>query len=117
MNVERNQREQRIRDAVRQIPVGRVSSYGDVARLAGLARGAREVGRVLRELPADTDVPWHRVVNARGDIRLALDAPAGREQRDRLRAEGVRVERGRIAMKEFGWRVDADMLVWGLPPR
>ena len=117
MNAARAGREQRIRDAVRAIPAGRVASYGDVARLAGLPRGAREVGRVLRELPGDSDVPWHRVVNSRGEIRLALDSAAGREQRERLRAEGVTVDRGRIRMAEFGWRVDADLLVWGLPPR
>ncbi len=75
------------------------------------------MGRVLRELPGDSDVPWHRVVNSKGDIRLALDSPAGRTQRDRLRAEGVVVDRGRIAMATYAWRVDADLLVWGLPPR
>ena len=117
MTPERAQREQNIRDAVCQIPAGRVASYGDVAKLAGLPRGAREVGRVLRELPDGSDVPWHRVVNSKGDIRLALDSPAGRTQRDRLRAEGVVVDRGRIAMATYAWRVDADLLVWGLPPR
>ena len=117
MTPERAQREQNIRDAVCQIPAGRVASYGDVAKLAGLPRGAREVGRVLRELPDGSDVPWHRVVNSKGDIRLALDSPAGRTQRDRLRAEGVVVDRGRISMNTYAWRVDADLLVWGLPPR
>lgn len=117
MNEARAARERRIRDAVRAIPAGRVASYGDVARLAGLPRGAREVGRVLRELPDGSDVPWHRVVNSKGEIRLALDSPAGRAQRERLRAEGVVIDRDRIRMADYGWRVDADLLVWGLPPR
>ena len=117
MSVERAERERRIRDAVCRIPPGRVASYGDVGRLAGLARGAREVGRVLRGLPPDSGVPWHRVVNARGEIRLAADSAAGREQRARLRAEGVAVVRGRIRMADHALRVDADLLLWGQPPR
>jgi methylated-DNA-protein-cysteine methyltransferase-like protein len=60
----------RIYAVVRSIPRGRVATYGQVARLAGLANGARQVGYALHALPEHTAVPWHRVVNARGAISL-----------------------------------------------
>ena len=51
------------------------------ASLAGLPGRARQVGYALHAMPEDSTIPWHRVVNARGEIRLALDSPAGRAQR------------------------------------
>lgn len=71
------------------IPPGHVTSYGEVARRAGLPGYARYVCRVLRELPDRTATPWWRVIRADG--RLAMDAAsrAGREQRQRLRKEGL----------------------------
>ena len=110
---ERARREQRVRDAVLRIPAGCVSSYGRIAELAGIPRGARLVGRVLGQLPADTPVPWHRVLNARGELRLAPDSEAGRLQRERLRAEGVVVQRGRVEMRRYNWQVSLDELLWG----
>ena len=81
---------QRIQAVVDSIPRGTTSSYGEVAREAGLPRRARLVGRVLSELPPGSKLPWHRVVNASG--RISLRGAAAREQRRRLRAEGVRVD-------------------------
>lgn len=79
---------------VASIPRGRVTSYGTVAELAGLPRGARRVGLCLARLPADSRLPWHRVVNA----RLALSPRGGgeAEQQQRLAAEGVTLVRGRV---------------------
>ena len=91
-----------------RIPAGRVSSYGRIAELAGLRNGARQVGRVLSELPSGSDVPWHRVLNAAGRLSLAADSPAGREQRARLRAEGVVVDRGRVRMRDYLWQMTLD---------
>ena len=113
----RRRREQAIRDAARRVPAGQVATYGDVGKLAGLPRGAREVGRVLRELPAGSDVPWHRIVNAKGELRLAPDSPSGQQQRERLRAEGIVIDHGRVSLKRYRWVVDLDALIWGLPPR
>lgn len=78
------------------IPAGCVTSYGEVARRAGLPGYQRFVCRVLRELPDRTTTPWWRVL--RGDGRLALDAGtnSGREQRARLCAEGVTVANDRV---------------------
>ncbi|HXV86188.1 MAG TPA: MGMT family protein [Gemmatimonadales bacterium] len=92
--------------AVRRIPRGRVATYGQIARLAGLAGHARQVGYALHALPRGTTVPWHRVVNARGAISLRAVPGPELEQRLRLEAEGVRFDaRGRIALTRFQWRV------------
>jgi methylated-DNA-protein-cysteine methyltransferase-like protein len=95
----------RIWQVVAAIPPGKVASYGQVAALAGLGRGARQVGRALRELPGDSRLPWHRVINARGRISLPTGSRGHREQRERLLAEGVVVqEGGRIDLARYGWR-------------
>ena len=89
--------------AVRTIPKGRVATYGQVARLLGLPRGARAVGWALRALPEAQArrVPWHRVVSAGG--RIAPRAGLGSlRQRQRLLAEGVRVRHGQVDMKRYG---------------
>ena len=62
--------EQRIYAALAAIPCGRVVTYGQVGKLAGLPRGGRLVGRTLRNLPKDSSLPWHRVINAAGKITL-----------------------------------------------
>ena len=81
----------RIYDAVRRIPCGRVSTYGDVARAAGLPGHARQVGYALAALDAETDVPWHRVINAAGRVSArAGDRSVEELQRSLLRAEGIR---------------------------
>ncbi len=93
----------RIRATVDEIPPGRVASYSQVAAEAGLAGRARLVGHALRDLPARSGIPWHRVVNAAGSI-----SPRGggeHEQREHLLAEGVEFDsRGRIDLDRFGWR-------------
>jgi methylated-DNA-protein-cysteine methyltransferase related protein len=81
--------------AVRRIPHGKVATYGDVARAAGLPGRARLVGRVLRESPASAGLPWHRVVGAGGRLSVASFAPhAALTQRLRLEREGVTFTRG-----------------------
>ena len=75
---------------VRQIPYGKVSTYGEIAKRAGLPKHARLVGYALHALPADTDILWHRVVNAQGVISLQhLDEAFGLNQRYLLMQEGV----------------------------
>ena len=90
-------------EAVRAIPRGKVATYGQVARLLGLPRGARAVGWALRALPTAQSrrVPWHRVVSAGG--RIAVRAAQGHvRQRERLQAEGVRLRKGQVDMKRYG---------------
>jgi len=87
---------QTIWDIVAMIPRGRVSTYGNVARAAGLARGARQAGYALRMTPPGMKLPWHRVLGAGGRIVFPVSSPQHREQARRLRAEGVAVKGGRV---------------------
>jgi methylated-DNA-protein-cysteine methyltransferase-like protein len=103
---------------VRRIPSGRVVTYGQVAALVGVPRGARAVGQAMRHCPAG--VPWHRVVNGRGGISRRASASGMLSQRLLLLREGVRFARGRIDLARYRWtrgggrpRVDAALV--GLP--
>ena len=107
----------RVWETVARIPAGQVATYGQVARESGLGRRARMVGRALRSLPAGSTVPWHRVVNARGEISLPEGSDSGQEQRRRLESEGVVFRAGRIDLGVFGWRPSLDELLWGPPDR
>ena len=88
-------RSRRICEAIAAVPPGTVASYGQIADIAGVPRGARQVGYVLRRLPEGHRLPWHRIV--------------------RLRAEGVRGESGRVDMRRFRWQPDLDELIWAPP--
>lgn len=95
----------RIYAVVRRIPRGRVSTYGEVAQWAGLPGCARQVGYALHALGEKDDVPWQRVVNARGAISLPGDAGLDSVQRQMLEAEGICFDaRGRLDLKQFAWR-------------
>jgi len=93
---------------VRRIPVGKVATYGQVAELAKLARQPRLVGYALFSLrdAEDDGLPWHRVVNARGEISYSpARQKADQLQRVLLESEGVVFnERGRINLKEYRWQ-------------
>jgi len=93
----------RVYAAVRRIPRGRVATYGQVALLLGVPRGARAVGWALRALRgrSASNVPWQRVVGAGG--RISLRGGCGPfVQRKRLEAEGVRFVGGRIDLGRYG---------------
>jgi methylated-DNA-protein-cysteine methyltransferase related protein len=81
---------------IQQIPRGRVSTYGAVARAAGLPGRARQVARVLH---GAFGLPWQRVLGSGGEIKLRGDAAL--EQRFRLESEGVRFRGKRVDMKAF----------------
>ncbi len=103
---------QRIRETIRDIPPGKVASYGQVAEIAGVPRGARQVGYTLRHLPDGDEVPWFRVVQSSGRIAFERGSPQFAEQRDRLIMEGVIVNAGRVDMSKFRWQPDLDELLW-----
>jgi methylated-DNA-protein-cysteine methyltransferase related protein len=93
----------RVYETVRAIPRGRVLTYGQVAGLLGVPRGARAVGWALRGLSPRlaTRVPWHRVVGAGG--RIAARAGGGpARQRQRLQKEGVSFRAGRVDLRRHG---------------
>lgn len=96
---------QHVYDVVRRIPRGRVATYGQVARLAGLGAQARQVGYALHALEPTSRVPWQRVVNAQG--RVSRRAAPGWDgiQRRMLEREGVVFgASGRIDLERHGWR-------------
>ena len=91
---------------VGRIPKGRVATYGQVARLAGLPNHARLAGYALHALPSRSRVPWHRVVNAKGEVSPRRDGSEHHIlQRVLLGQERVRFDaRGRIPLAVFRWR-------------
>jgi methylated-DNA-protein-cysteine methyltransferase-like protein len=100
-----NERWSKIYRAVRRIPRGRVATYGTIATLAGLDGHARQVGYALHALPPGLDIPWHRVVNAKGEISARSSGDSHELQRHLLEAEGVEFSlRGMIEMKRFAWK-------------
>ena len=101
----RQSRWERVYAVVRCIPRGKVATYGQVARLAGLGGDARQVGYALHALPARTRVPWQRVINSRGAISLHPKSGGDVTQRLMLEREGVRFNAaGRTDLKRFGWK-------------
>jgi len=95
----------RIYAAVSRIPRGRVATYGQIASVARLPRQARLVGYAMHALPADSDVPWHRVVNAAGKISIRGDGLGHDElQEQLLKREGVRFVGGAIPLAKYRWQ-------------
>ena len=95
----------RIYEVVRRIPRGRVATYGQVARLAGLPGQARQTGYALSALPDGQRVPWHRVINARGQISVRSEPGSDDRQRQLLEREGVRFDAaGRVCLARFQWK-------------
>ncbi|MCD4829031.1 MAG: MGMT family protein [Candidatus Cloacimonetes bacterium] len=90
-------------EIIRAIPAGKVATYGQIARLAGNPRGARQVSRLLAGSSRKLGLPWHRVINSKGNVSLP---PGGglEEQCARLRAEGIKVSKaGRVSLSRYGW--------------
>jgi methylated-DNA-protein-cysteine methyltransferase related protein len=106
----------KILGAIARVPRGRVSTYGGIARVAGLPGRARLVGTVLKNQPASARLPWFRVINASGRISLPRGSEAYREQRQRLEAEGVRFAKDRVDLKGYGWPEahTLDEALWGM---
>lgn len=95
---------ERVYRLVRQVPPGRVTSYGAIAAMLGHPRAARTVGWALHGLPEDSDVPWHRVINSRGRISTSCQEHSADLQRALLEDEGVQFnEQGIVDWKRFGW--------------
>ncbi len=113
MKPDRGARRRRIWNIVAAIPEGRVASYGQIAELAGIKRGARLVGWALRVAPAQIELPWHRVINAQGRISLPKHNPARDEQIRRLKAESVTIVDDRVDLQRHLWRPELDELLWG----
>ena len=95
---------ERVYQLVRQVPPGKVTSYGAVARMLGNPNGARTVGWALNSIPEGSDVPWHRVINARGAISPRSAQSIADLQRALLEDEGIEFdEDGGVDWERFGW--------------
>ena len=105
-------RNERIWATICDIPKGSVASYGQIAEIAGVPRGARQVGYALRHLPRGHKVPWHRVITASGRIAFTPGSDAFKEQSKRLMQEDVAILNGRVDMKKYRWQPDLDELLW-----
>ena len=91
---------------IAQIPYGRVASYGQIARLAGIPKHTRLVGYVLKHMDADSSLPWYRVINSQGKISLSKLNDQGQNiQAQLLMAEGILVIGDKVKMKEFQWNI------------
>jgi methylated-DNA-protein-cysteine methyltransferase-like protein len=94
---------ERIYAVVRQIPAGKVASYGQIAQITGGCT-ARMVGYAMAATPENSGVPWHRVINAQGKISLRADSFGSRLQEQLLKDEGVEFDaQGRVDLERFGW--------------
>ena len=92
--------------AVAGIPSGRVATYGQVAALAGLPGQARQVGYALAAIPESLELPWHRVINARGQVSARKRTLLHRLQRQLLEGEGIEFQAGRVDLGRFRWDPD-----------
>jgi methylated-DNA-protein-cysteine methyltransferase-like protein len=110
--MDRNARTKRIWETIRDIPPGNVASYGQIAEIAGIPRGARQTAYALRVAPDDLELPWYRVITASGKLAFEKGTAHFRRQRDLLRAEGVTVTEGKVDMSRFRWQPDLDELLW-----
>jgi methylated-DNA-protein-cysteine methyltransferase-like protein len=85
------------------IPEGKVAAYGQLAYLAGLPRHARAVGRLLKDLPNGSKLPWYRVVNSQGMISFPFGSDKYIEQKKRLELEGIVFIKEKINMRVHQW--------------
>lgn len=99
-----------IYDVVRRIPAGTVTSYGRIAKIVNC--GARQVGYAMAATPAGQDIPWHRVVNSKGEISARKEGNSDGTQKRLLIAEGVIFDsHGRISFDQHGW-IEAELPFW-----
>ncbi len=92
----------RIWKAVKGVRKGRVATYGQIAGLCGLRGHARLVGYALHNLPPDSGVPWHRIVNSKGMISLRTHSGPDQRQKELLEKEGIVFVKGKIDLNRYG---------------
>lgn len=96
-----------ILEVIARIPYGKVASYGQVAKMAGLPKHARLVGYVLKNLDDDVKIPWFRVINSQGKISLSkLNEKGENIQKLKLLDEGIDILNDKVNMKVYTWNND-----------
>lgn len=99
---------ERVLDFVKAIPEGKVATYGQIARLAGAPRNARQVGEVLHGVKDGGDIPWQRVINAQGGIST-YKIGHGELQKALLESEGVKLsDENKVDLSIYQWRPDGE---------
>jgi methylated-DNA-protein-cysteine methyltransferase related protein len=100
---------------VKQIPRGRVLSYGALAKALRLPGGARTAGRAMAATPSGKGIPWHRVVGERG--KILIREPYASLQKKLLESEGVKITESRVDLKSHAWAPSANDRAKTPPPR
>ena len=90
-------------DTVRQIPKGKVATYGEVAKVSGLMGYARLAGYALHNTPSGLKIPWHRVINSQGRISFPRSSHHYLLQKKLLEKEGIEFKKGKIDFSTYGW--------------
>ncbi|ALG67467.1 MGMT family protein [Beggiatoa leptomitoformis] len=96
----------RIWSVVQQIPIGKIATYGQIARLAGFPRQARLVGYALHHLPPHSEIPWFRVLNAQGKISFPPESDLYLWQKHCLEAEGIIFWQEKVNLQQFTWQTE-----------
>jgi methylated-DNA-protein-cysteine methyltransferase-like protein len=104
---------QRIWQTVKQIPAGKVASYGQIADLAGLPGRARLVGKALGYAPTELAVPWYRVLRSDRSLAFPQGSATAEEQRQHLLAEGVLIKQNRVSKNDI-WQPELAELLFNL---
>ncbi len=91
-------------ETIRQIPRGRVSTYGAIARISGFMGEARQVGYALRATPPGKQIPWHRVINSQGKISFPRTHSHFIRQKKLLAGEGIVFKGEKIDLHTYLWR-------------
>ena len=89
-----------------RVPEGTVVTYGQLASMVGAPGYARVVGNILKQLPAGSGLPWHRVINSKGQISFPEGSGKYKAQKELLEQEGVTFISGKVNLKAYGWNGD-----------
>lgn len=99
-----NELHRQILEVIALIPYGKVATYGQIAKLAGIPKHARLVGYVLKHLDQESRIPWHRVINSQGKISVMRINEKGENIQQQLLAdEGIYLLNNKINLKVFSW--------------
>ncbi len=94
---------------VKQIPIGKVATYGQIAALAGKPRAPRQVGQILAGISDPDAIPWQRVINTKGEISTHRRG-VGDLQQAMLESEGICFVDGRCDLSQYLWQPDSELL-------
>ena len=102
-NLNRDEFHTKLFTLIGAIPTGKVAAYGQLAALAGAPNQSRAVGRLLKNLPNDSTLPWHRVINSQGKISFPEGTEKHLQQRRLLEAEGISFKHNKVQLKTYQW--------------